>query len=137
MTRRVFACAAVYAALVSFALAADKTMSFEMYADAKDEFRWRLKDTEGTIVATSGQGYKAKADCKTMVENFKTDITKYKFEITEDKEKKHRFSLTAKNGQTVGSSSKGYDKKKDAEDVVEAIKKGAKDATVKDETTKK
>lgn len=136
MNRRVFASVAAFAALTGFAIAADKTMTIEMYADAKAEFRWRMKDADGTIVATSGQGYKAKADCKTMVEKFKSDIGKYKFEISQDNEKKHRFSMIASNGQTVGSSSKGYDKKDEVEKVVEAIKKGAKNAKIKDETSK-
>lgn len=137
MTRRVFAVAALFAALSSFALAADKTMSFEIYADKSEEFRWRLKDAEGTIVATSGQGYKEKRSCTTMVDNLKADISKYKLNVEEDKAKKFRFTFVASNGQTVGSSSKAYDKKEDAEKVVEAIKKGAKDATIVDETKKK
>ena len=44
-------------------------MTFEMYKDAKGEFRWRLKATNGQIVATGGQGYGAKADCKHAIES--------------------------------------------------------------------
>jgi uncharacterized protein YegP (UPF0339 family) len=43
-------------------------LSFEIYADAKKEFRWRLKAANGQTIATSGQGYKAKADCKHAIE---------------------------------------------------------------------
>jgi len=80
-------------------------------------------------VATSGQGYKAKADCLKMVDNFKADISKYKFELYEDNSKKSRFRMKASNGNVVGSSTSGYDKKADAENVIDAIKKGAKGAT--------
>ena len=45
------------------------TMTFEMYKDAKGEFRWRLKATNGQIIATGGQGYAAKADCKHAIES--------------------------------------------------------------------
>ena len=45
------------------------TMTFEMYKDAKGEFRWRLKATNGQIIATGGQGYSAKADCKHAIES--------------------------------------------------------------------
>src|SRR5436190_19935101 len=99
MTRRVFA-AVLFASLASFALAADKVMSFEIYKDSSDEFRFRLKDAEGTIVVKS-QGYKAKADCSKMVENFKTKMDDYKFEYSEDKKKETRLNIIAKNGQTV------------------------------------
>lgn len=39
-----------------------KNPKFEVYADKKDEFRFRLKATNGEIIATS-EGYKAKASC--------------------------------------------------------------------------
>jgi uncharacterized protein YegP (UPF0339 family) len=44
-------------------------MTFEIYKDAKGEFRWRLKATNGQIIATGGQGYSAKADCKHAIES--------------------------------------------------------------------
>lgn len=50
------------------AFAADRTLTFEIYADNKKEFRWRLKATNGNIIASSGQGYKAKADCKNGID---------------------------------------------------------------------
>lgn len=109
--------------------AADKKMTFEIYPDAKMEFRWRLLDSDGKNIATSGQGYKAKADCTKMVDNFKADISKYTFEVYEDNAKKFRFRMKASNGNVVGAANSAHDKKADAEKVVDAIKKGAKDAT--------
>ena len=38
--------------------------TFEIYQDARKEYRWRLKAANGQVIATSGQGYKAKADCR-------------------------------------------------------------------------
>lgn len=116
----------------AFAAAADKKMAFEIYADAKGEYRWRLLDGEGTNVANSGQGYGKRADCKTMVENFKDDISKYTFEVYEDNKKEQRFRLKAKNGNTVGSSTGSFKTKAEAETAVETIKKGTKTATVKE-----
>jgi uncharacterized protein YegP (UPF0339 family) len=43
-------------------------LTFEIYEDAKKEFRWRLKAANGQVIATSGQGYKAKADCRHGIE---------------------------------------------------------------------
>ena len=127
-TRRAWLALLMLATFAGFATAADKKMSFEYYADAKDEFRWRLKDGDGKIVATSGQGYSKKADCTDMIDKFKADISKYKFDVYEDEGKKFRFRMKASNGNVVGSSSGSYDKKADAEKVVDAIKKDVKNA---------
>ncbi|MBH04290.1 MAG: hypothetical protein CMP08_09270 [Xanthomonadales bacterium] len=39
-------------------------MKYEMYRDAADEYRWRLKAGNGEIIADSGEGYKNKSDCQ-------------------------------------------------------------------------
>ena len=62
----------------STALAQGGVMTFEIYEDAKSEFRWRLKATNGQIIATSGEGYKAKADCKHGIEIIMADAAKAK-----------------------------------------------------------
>lgn len=38
-------------------------MKFEVYKDNIDEYRWRLKATNGKILADSSEGYKNKQDC--------------------------------------------------------------------------
>ncbi len=47
-----------------------KCPKFEMYTDKKGEFRFRLKATNGEIIATS-EGYKAKAGCLNGIESIK------------------------------------------------------------------
>lgn len=47
-----------------------KHPKFELYADKAGEFRFRLKATNGEIIATS-EGYKSKASCKNGVESVK------------------------------------------------------------------
>jgi uncharacterized protein YegP (UPF0339 family) len=54
------------AALASELGAAGAT--FEIYQDTRKEYRWRLRATNGQVIATSGQGYKAKADCRHGIE---------------------------------------------------------------------
>lgn len=131
MLRRSFLAALVLPVVALTAIAAD-TMTFELYADAKGEFRWRLLDKDGTNVANSGQGYAKKADCAKMVENFKEDISKYSFETYADNAKKSRFRMKAKNGNVVGSSTGAYDSDADAKKAIDAIQKGTKTATVKE-----
>lgn len=74
MNRRRMAGLSLFAAASGALLSASEasaaaTMTFEVYKDAKGEFRWRLKATNGQIIATGGQGYAAKADCKHAIES--------------------------------------------------------------------
>lgn len=46
-------------------------MKFEVYADRRGEFRWRLKHANGNILATSSEGYKAKSSALRCIENVK------------------------------------------------------------------
>ncbi len=109
-------------------------LTFELYADKAGEFRWRLKAGNGETLATSGQGYKNKADAKNGIERIKADADKLTFETYEDAKHEYRWRLKAKNGQIIGSSSEGYKAKADADHAIDLIKNGAKDATVTDET---
>ena len=50
--------------------AAEKHPKFEVYADKAGEFRFRLKATNGQVIAVS-EGYKALASCLNGVESVK------------------------------------------------------------------
>jgi uncharacterized protein YegP (UPF0339 family) len=112
---------------------AAKSITFETYRDQKEEHRWRLKAANGQIIATSGQGYKDKRDCKNAVDRIKKDAaTKLKFETYEDKAAEHRWRLKATNGQTIATSGQGYKDKRDCEHAIDVIKKGAETAKVEE-----
>src|SRR5262249_4372737 len=114
---------------LSVALAGEGKLKFEMYQDASKEYRWRLKEDD-KVLATAGQGFKAKADCKKSVDRIINNLDKQKFETYEDKAKEYRWRLIASNGQVVASSSGGYATKADCEKAIETIKKGAPKAEV-------
>ena len=44
---------------------------FELYKDAKGEFRWRLVASNGQTIATGGEGYKSKDKAKAGIESIK------------------------------------------------------------------
>ena len=50
--------------------AAEKHPKFEVYTDKKGEFRFRLKATNGQVIAVS-EGYKAIASCLNGIESVK------------------------------------------------------------------
>jgi len=51
-------------------VAAVKNPKFEVYEDKAGEFRFRLKATNGQVIAVS-EGYKAKASCMNGIESVK------------------------------------------------------------------
>ena len=50
-------------------------MKFEIYRDARREFRWRLKSANGRIIADSGEGYVSKSGAVTAATRFKNSIS--------------------------------------------------------------
>jgi len=44
---------------------------FELYKDTAGEFRFRMRDGDGNLLATSGKGYKEKADCQKVIDTIK------------------------------------------------------------------
>jgi uncharacterized protein YegP (UPF0339 family) len=109
-------------------------LTFEITRDAAKEFRWRLKAANGKILATSGQGYKAKADCRNGIKRIQEGVAsgKLKFEVYKDKAMEYRWRLKAANGQIIGASSEGYKAQRDADHAIDLIKKGAAKAAVED-----
>ncbi len=77
---------------------------FEIYQDAKKEFRFRLKASNGQIILSS-EGYTSKTACNNGVESVKKNAEEEKrFEKLTAKNGKFHFNLKASNGQVIGSS---------------------------------
>ncbi len=62
--------------------AKEKHPKFEVYADKAGEFRFRLKATNGQVIATS-EGYKTKASCLNGVESVKKNAADAPVEVQE------------------------------------------------------
>jgi len=59
-----------------------KNPKFEIYTDKKGEFRFRLKATNGQIIAVS-EGYKSMASCKNGIESVRKNAAEGKIEKEE------------------------------------------------------
>lgn len=46
-------------------------MKFTLYKDKAGEYRWRLKHSNGNILATTSEGYSSKAAALKCIENVK------------------------------------------------------------------
>lgn len=44
---------------------------FEVYKDRSGEFRWRLKHSNGQVIATGGEGYASKRSALAGIESVK------------------------------------------------------------------
>jgi hypothetical protein len=49
---------------------------FELFKDAKKEFRWRLVASNGQTIATSGEGYTSKDSAKEGIASVKKNSPK-------------------------------------------------------------
>lgn len=65
--------------------ATEKHPKFEVYKDKAGEFRFRLKATNGQIVAT-GEGYKALKSCLNGIDSIKRNVVDAKIVVEEPKE---------------------------------------------------
>jgi uncharacterized protein YegP (UPF0339 family) len=104
---------------------------FEVYTDARGEYRFRLKAPNGEILLAS-EGYKGKAGClngiKSVKENCPIDE---RFEKYEDKAGKHRFRLKAANYQVIGTG-EAYESESGLEGGIASIQRWAPDAEIKE-----
>ncbi len=110
----------------------DRGLKFETYTDAEGEYRWRLKSSNGQVIAISGQGYVDKRDRASAVDRIKKDVRTLKFETYADVHGEHRWRLKASNGQIIAASGQGYVDKRDCENAIDVIKQGAQRAKVEE-----
>lgn len=47
--------------------------AFDLYKDSAGQFRWRLKSSNGQIIATGGEGYTTKAGAENGIAAVKRD----------------------------------------------------------------
>lgn len=53
---------------------------FELYSDASGEYRWRLKATNGQVIATGGQGYKTERSAREGIASVKKNAVEAEIE---------------------------------------------------------
>lgn len=53
---------------------------FEVYKDKGGDFRFRLKNSEGHLLAISGKGYDKREDLMAVIDEIKKDATRAKIE---------------------------------------------------------
>ena len=106
---------------------------FEIYKDKANEFRFRLKASNGEIVLSS-EGYKSKSSASNGVSSVQKNCSDGQcFVKNTTASGKFRFNMRAKNNQVIGTS-QSYDTEASRDNGIEAIARAAADAKVVDMT---
>ena len=106
---------------------------FEVYKDKAGEFRFRLKAANGQNILGS-EGYSAKASCMNGIASVqKNSQNPDRFVCKQSKSGKHSFSLTATNGQVVGTS-QSYESESGCKNGIKSVAECAPGAAIDDQT---
>ena len=94
---------------------------WEVYKDARNEFRWRRMARNGKIVGKSCESYKKRPDAALNAQRHGMDGNPGnkgaadKWDIYTDKKGEFRWRRTATNGEITGAASESYKSKADCE----------------------
>jgi len=106
---------------------------FELYQDKRNEFRFRLKASNGQNILKS-EGYTTKSSCENGIESVKTNAPNdARYERLTAKNGEPYFNLKASNGQVIGTS-ETYSSNSAMENGIESIKTNAPSASTEDLT---
>lgn len=96
---------------------------FEKYRDIKNQWRWRLKSSNGRIIANSGEGYFNLGDCDRGIDLVKSSKPlRLLFEKYRDVRNQWRWRLKATNGRIIANSGEGYFNLGDCDHAIELVK---------------
>ncbi|MBX0291695.1 DUF1508 domain-containing protein [Hymenobacter sp. HSC-4F20] len=110
---------------------------FNYYQDAKNEWRWNLKDGNHEIVADSGEGYRDKTDCQKGAELFKalgpeaperkvvepdTSGQGPEWEYYSDRKAEWRWRFQARNNKILADSAEGYESEQNVKRSITNVK---------------
>ena len=131
--------------------AAASKATFELYADAADEWRWRLVHDNGNVIADGSQGYADKRDARNGIESVKRNApgahvvdlkqdaeppeaggSDTMFELFEGSDGKRRWRLVHDNGNIVADGGQGYASKRNAVVGLRSVKTNAPGAAVEE-----
>jgi amphi-Trp domain-containing protein len=132
--------------------AAESKATFELYEDAAEEWRWRLRHDNGNIIADSGEGYSSKRAARQGLESVQTnaagghviDLTRDEevenaesgssatFEIYQDAAEGWRWRLRHDNGNIIADCGGSYSSKQKTKQGMRSVRTNAAGAPVEE-----
>ena len=106
---------------------------FELYKDASNEYRFRLKASNGEIILKS-EGYETKGGAENGIGAVKTNAPiDARYERKMSTNNKYFFNLRAANNQVIGTSEM-YETAAGRDNGIESVKTNAPTAVTDDQT---
>ncbi|WP_066412852.1 YegP family protein [Halorubrum aethiopicum] len=114
--------------------------TFELFEDAADEWRWRLRHDNGNTIGDSGEGYASKSNAKRALSRVREHVAAADylrvdpaaFEVYRDKGGKWRWRLIHENGNVLADSGQGYSSRSKARQGLESVRSNVGDADLAD-----
>jgi uncharacterized protein YegP (UPF0339 family) len=90
--------------------------TFEVFADAGEEYRWRLRHRNGNVLADSGEGYATASNARRALRGVRETVGPADylwfdpagFETYRDKGGEYRWRLVHRNGNVIATGGEGY-----------------------------
>lgn len=125
---------------------------FELYADNREEWRWRLRHRNGNLIADSGEGYTRRHNAQKGMQSVRRNAfgatvllieseavlpevgtddgfvfptvteSQASFELYEDSADQHRWRLRHENGNIIADSGQGYASRQGVEGAIDGIR---------------
>ncbi len=95
--------------------------AIEIYRGDGGEWRWRLQHRNGTILASSGEGYADRGGARRVIDRLRSSIDEADIEIYEDDAGEFRWRLSGDDTK-VKLASSGYETREAARDAVERVR---------------
>ena len=127
--------------------------TFEVYEDAGEQWRWRLRHRNGNIIADGAEGYASKQKAEQGLESVKRNVagaalidktkddaeveaetggSKATFELYRDDGDNPRWRLVHDNGNIIADSSQGYSSKQKAKQGLRSVRLNAGGAPIEE-----
>ena len=113
---------------------------FDVYEDDGGDHRWRLVATNGTLVATAGEGYTTHADAREAADRVQRyapeanaiTVGDAAVELFEDEEGDHRWRLRHRNGRLLAMAADGFASRANAVQSLNSVKRNLPNAPRED-----
>jgi uncharacterized protein YegP (UPF0339 family) len=114
--------------------------TFELFEDAGEEWRWRLRQRNGTVVGNSGEGYASKSNTKRALARVRDEVAAADylrvdpaaFEMFRDTAGEWRWRLIHENGNILADSGEGYASRSKARQGLDSVRSNAAEAALDD-----
>ena len=114
--------------------------TFELFEDAGEEWRWRLRHDNGNVIGDSGQGYTSKSNAKRACSRVREHVAAADylrvdpaaFEVYADRAGEWRWRLIHENGNVLADSGQGYSSRSKARQGLESVRSNVGEAALED-----